>query len=208
MPAEAVRIREIVSFEDPAWPSWRTLYQTAFPPYERMSERYFLDVFARKARGEASDEHMLALQIGDAADCAGLAYYALPRTPKLGFLWYLAVDPARQGQGLGTALYGEFCARVRDAGARMAVYEVETPECASNAEAACLARRRVDWYRRLGANVLANVHYLQEVDNGEPPLPMTLMVHPFGPLDAEDACALAQAQFGDALTRLGPPALV
>lgn len=173
-----------------------------------MSERYFLQMFEEKARGEGHDEHMLIMiecqEVGSKP--IGMSYHELDRDLGVGFLWYLAIQRENRNKGYGTAFYAELIKRTKNDGARLLVFEVEKPERAKakSAENAEWARRRIAWYRQQGAFVLEGVEYYQEVDTGVPPTPMFLMLHPVAPIDAEQGFSLAKSLFPDTLRQTGP----
>lgn len=204
---EGVEIREILSAADPAWEGWKEVYLASFPEQERMSEAFFLRFLGRKELGEASQSHMLVMTPEAAAgEVLGLGFYEFSSALATGFLWYLATQPGHRGRGLGAHLYAELVRRLRAERARLLLFEVEIPEVASRegAEAAEFARRRIAWYRRLGAQVLCGVEYFQTVDGPAAPVPMHVMAHRFEPLSVEEVYALAAQFFGDAIQQRQP----
>ncbi len=207
---EGVVIREIVTASDTAWEGWKEVYLASFPEQERMSEAFFLRFFARKEIGEATQSHMLVMTPEAAAgQVLGLGFYEVSPVLATGFLWYLATPPVHRGRGLGARLYAELVGRLRAEKARLLLFEVEIPEVAAqeSAEAAEFARRRIEWYRRLGAQVLCGVEYFQTVDGPAAPVPMHVMAHRFEPMTAEEVYELAAQFFGTAIQQRQSPTL-
>jgi GNAT superfamily N-acetyltransferase len=211
--ANFIRYEEIVSAGDLCedswqWSAWKRIYYDSFPENERMSERYFLQMFEEKARGEGHDKHMLIMLESQETGTVpvGMSYHEFDRELGVGFLWYLAIQRESRNKGYGTAFYAELIKRAKSDGARLLAFEVEIPELAAakSAENAEWARRRIAWYRRQGAFVLEGVEYYQEVDTGVAPTRMFLMLHPLAPIDAEQGFSLARALFPDTLQQTGP----
>ena len=66
-----------------------------------------------------------------------------------------------------------------------------------------LARRRIGFYRRQGFRLLEGIHYLQSVGAHQTPMPMHIMFHALGALDAGQAFALARGLLGDDVSQVG-----
>lgn len=203
MNANALSFHEITTVDDDLLPSWLELYETAFPPNERILVGSYLRLLRAKTRGEEAGRHLVAT-VDEAGDLAGVLDYEV--VPDLGaaFLWYIAIHPQRRNQGLGTLLYQEMLRQLAPAGLRALIFEVEMPEEAETEERRALAGRRIGFYRRLGAQLLLGIRYLQHVGPHQPPVPMHIMVHPLQPLEAAAAFELTQAAFGKAVTQIGP----
>lgn len=201
MSSDHVQYTEIVDLNDELLLPWLDLYETSFPPHERILVSGHLRVLQARAAGVPTDEHLLAA-IDEAGAMVGMAR-VLIRPDEVAYLWYLAVSPAARNRGLGSTFYREIVRRAEEAGCRALIFEVEIPEREADEERRRLAQRRIGFYRRLGARLLAGIHYLQSVGPHQPPTPMHIMVHGFSPLDPQDAFLLAQALFGDAVTATG-----
>ncbi len=200
-----LHISEITDLDDDLLLPWLDLYETAFPPAERM----LVSFYVRLLKERWPNHHLLAIQRGGVF--VGLAHYVLIPQHKLAWLWMFAVTPEARNHGVGTAIYGEIVRRL-PAGTVAMLIEVERPDLASTEAERALAERRIAFYRRQGARLLEGVHYIQSVGPHQPPLPMHVMIHPFEPLDAEAAFGLACAVFGAAagaasITQIGPLAL-
>lgn len=209
-PAAAASGITVVELADPAGPlflAWLDLWETAFPPHERPLVTFYLRLLAAKARGEEDRHHILAI-LGADRQFLGMAHYAIIPELDAGFLAYLATVPAARNQGLGTLAYGEIVRRLRAAGLRALVYEVELPTEAGSDESAALAERRIDFYHRQGARMLLGVQYWQDVGPHQPRTPMQVMMHPLRAMTAEQAFALAAQIFRENITLIGVPALL
>jgi len=173
---------------------WLDLFETAFPPEERILVSEFLQMLRQKAAGESLPDTLLAAV--ENSDFLGLAHYQTAEEPRGVWLWYLAVVPERRCQGAGAWLYGEIVQRARAAGAIGMVIEVEIPEEASDEAGRALAARRIDFYRRQGALLLQGIHYMQHAAAHQPAIPMHVMVHPFIEMTPAEGLAFARAFLG------------
>lgn len=195
-----LHITEIADLNDDMLLPWLDLYETAFPPAERVLVSFYLRLLRDKQAGLQPNHHLLAVQ--RARVFVGLAHYAVMAEHKLAWLWMFAVMPEARNHGVGAAIYGEIVRRL-PAGTIAMLIEVERPDLAHTKAERELAERRIAFYRRQGARLLEGVHYVQSVGPHQPPLPMHVMLHPLAPLDAEMAFRCAQAAFGDAITQTG-----
>lgn len=193
------RYAEIVDLHDDLLLPWLKLYETTFPPAERLLVASLLGMLKEPAR--AGGNRMLAMVEADGS-FVGLALYELLAEASAAALWYLAVTPERRGQGLGGDFYREIVHRLGDLPVRALLYEVEMP---AQAEAPRLARRRIRFYQRHGGKLLRGIHYMQSVGSHQPPIPMHLMVHPLHPpqMAPAEAFDLAARVFGTSVTRVG-----
>jgi GNAT superfamily N-acetyltransferase len=186
---------------------WLDLYETAFPPAEKVLVSWFLKELKDRAAGLRQPSEMLAVLDGQKRLVA-MADYELRLEQRVALLWYLAVGPVKRGQGVGSSIYREIVRRARDAGCRALLFEVEIPEEAPLPETRRLADSRIMFYRKLGARLLGGVHYLQYIGQHQPPLPMHIMVQAFETLDAREVFDLGKLVFNDALTQTGDLELV
>lgn len=198
-----IQIHEIESITDDLLLQWIDLYETAFPPRERVLVSDHLRLLRNKELGRNKHEHILAA-VDDNGDLAGMARYEIVAKCSTAYLWYLAVNAECRNRGMGVAIYKDIAARVQADGAKSIIFEVEIPQEASSQDEAEFAKRRIGFYRRLGAKVLTGIIYIQSVGPHQPSIPMHLMIHSFFEQDAEDAYNLAACMFGDSLTRNGP----
>ena len=199
---DTLDIRELEAVTDDLLLPWLDLFETAFPPPQRVLVSAILSILRDRAPGLGQSHHLLAAS-EPPGQFVGMAWYEL--WPKdVALLGYIAVVPERRGQGIGTRLYREIVKRIS---ARVLFLEMEMPEEATSEQERQLALRRIQFYRRHGALRLTGIHYLQMVGSHQPLPPMHLMVHPFEPIDALVAFELAQGVFGDLVCRVGLLAL-
>lgn len=134
------------------------------------------------------EEHLLRLLEGDdyrlyclvsEGQVAAAAFVYLPRDEHFGHLDYMAVRSDLRNQGLGATLFQALVDIVSQErpGADYLLLEVDDDRRGDSADQ-LIARRRIGFYRRLGAKLLTNVHYLFPSHNG-PPVPMRLMAYEF-----------------------------
>lgn len=198
---DKLTFHEITSLDDCLLLPWLDIYETSFPPPERVLVSSFLARLKGKQRGQDQDNHMLAALAADGTLVA-IADFGIDAEHSLAAAHYLAVAPSARGGGVGTRVHHEVLRRAEEAGARGMVMEVEDPERCDDPD---FSRVRIEFYRRNGAKLLRGVNYLQRVGSHQPPLPMLLMVHPLGEaqVSPDEAYRLAKLMFGDDLTRTG-----
>jgi GNAT superfamily N-acetyltransferase len=196
-------LRELAGLDDPLLLPWLDLYETAFPPEERVLVSRILRILQNPAGAPAA--HLrVALDAKEAL--LGLAYTYEP--PELGaaFLWYLAVVPQSRGQGAGAWLYQAVLGSL-PANTRAMIFDVEDPQRMPDEDRRSLAARRIGFYQRQGACLMGGIRYVQRIGTHLPPLLLRLMVHPLDPaLLPGEAFSLALAVFGDeVLSKDGEP---
>ena len=200
-----MQVVEISDINDDLLLPWLDLYETAFPPNERVLVSFLLKVLKDKALGRAQEHHLLAALDTDKT-LVGMALVELFPSSHMALLWLFAVTPNERNRGWGARFYQAILQRMRwvqRRHTRAMLLEVEMPEQAPTDQARQLAQRRIGFYRRQGALLLQGIHYLQHVGPHQPPLPMHIMVHPFEPLDPHTAFGLAQTVFAEAITQVG-----
>ncbi len=198
----SLSFHEIRSPSDDLLLPWLDLYETAFPCNERILVSSFLRLLKLKEVEPGSGACLLAA-IQEAKDLVGIACYDTESKPTAGLLWYMAVVLKERGQGIGSLLYQEIVRRVRLAGSKMLIFEVEKPELAHSEEARLIASRRIEFYRRQGARRLTGIDYTQTVGAHQPPTPMHLMAQPFENLSAEDIFKQALWIFDGQISQTG-----
>ena len=177
----------ITSLQDDLLLPWLDLYESAFPYAERVPVSMLLGMLKTKTK----DFHMLAA-LDEEDAFAGLAFYILPEEAngRAGFLWYLATRPDLRGQGLGAWMYRGIMARLPRS-VEALYYDVEMPALAVTPEEHDLARRRIRFYQRLGAHVLAGIRDNIQTAPDRPKITLHLMVHPRASLSPLEAYHLA-----------------
>ncbi len=193
-------ITEINDLNDDLLLPWLDLYETAFPPTERMLVSFYLRLLREKREGLQPNHHLLAVQREGVF--VGLAHYVMIAEHNLAWLWMFAVTPEARNLGIGAAIYRDIVARLC-VGTVAMLLEVERPDLAHTEAERELAERRIAFYRRQGARLLEGVHYVQSVGPHQAPLPMHVMFHPLQAFDADTAFQLARTILGDAITLTG-----
>jgi ribosomal protein S18 acetylase RimI-like enzyme len=192
----------ITNLDDDLLIPWLNLYETAFPPEERVLVSAFLKILKAKERGQLLSTEMLAA-VDEDQHMTGMVFYEFHPEERTAALWYMAIDTQLRSQGLGSRVYHEIVSRAQVAGCQAMLFEVEIPDNAHSPEAQILAKRRIQFYRRNGAKLLTGIHYLQSVGSHQPVTPMHLMIHPLIELDPQKAFILAQSLFDEAITKVG-----
>jgi hypothetical protein len=125
----------------------------------------------------------------------GLSSWSYFCKPRLGFLYYLAVDPATRGQGLGAWLLQKTLEHLpADAAAcagappRGLIWEVERPADADAPEEQDLRQRRINFYKRSGSLLLPQLDFLAPpLAPGLPEVPYHVMFLPSPSFDGDTA---------------------
>lgn len=203
---EAYSLTAITSLYDDLLYDWLILYETAFPPEERILIGDILKLIKKQEEGQADTHNLLALITGK-GELVGMAMYELVPRLSAVYAWYLAIKPELRNRGLGSSFYQMILKDLWEKNYRVMIFEVEKPEEASIAAEANLRRRRIEFYRRNGAQQLEGVYYLQSVGDHCPPTPMHLMVHLREPLSAQQVYEIARDLFGDDVRQVAPLAL-
>ncbi len=187
-----VFIREVVSLADSAMPQVKRIYTDSFRPEERLGDWYFdecINSRARLPRPGSPVYHLLVAQEQDSICGVSFSNYFLDERDgspvNLGALAYLAVQSEQRNRGIGARLYTATLALLAlDAqfhGQELSgmTYTVERPDEATEEAERSLRERRIGFYRRLGAQLLENVVFMN------PPLreqdvsfPLHIMYHP------------------------------
>lgn len=158
---------EIVTATDsPDFAAALAIYVAAFPA----AERHPVDTVRQRVADGRSQ-----LQI---ARCDGRVAFMALLWPFIGtpfiLLDYLATAPEFRGRGIASAFMEKMRAQCAASGANL-VMEVENPDDGDNAEQ---RRRRLKFYRHLGARQLEDVHYMLPPLHGNHATQMLLMLFP------------------------------
>jgi GNAT superfamily N-acetyltransferase len=199
---ESISFQPIDSLHHPLFAPWLDLYETAFPPEERILVSAFVKILQQKEAGRPMGVELLAAA-NTSDELIGMAFYDLLPRQGLATLWYMAVNPQIRSQGLGSQIYQVIIHKVKAAGCQAMFFEVEIPALAHTPETQALAERRIRFYQRNGAQILQGIQYLQSVGWHQPVTPMYLMVHPIQPISPETAFTLAKEIFDDSLQQKG-----
>ena len=195
---------EISDANDELFQKWIDLYETAFPPEERMPVAWFLRLIGERRHGLAPNSYIQAV-LDESGSFVGLLRYDLCDQPPVAYLWYIAIAPEARGAGLGAACFNEVVRRAGESGLRAVIFEVEIPEYFDDPIRRDNARRRIEFYRRLGAFLLTGIRYMQRIPN-QPEVPLHIMVRPIDPINAIEAFEMAGLLLDD-VTQVGELAL-
>ena len=161
------------------------IYEEALPASERKPAAAIAAYLGR------DDYHVL----GARADgrLLGFAILCAPETQPVALLEYMAIDRDCRGSGLGGVLFN---AGLRAIAGRYLLIEVDSDRAALDARDA--ARRRKQFYRRLGCAELVGLDYKMPPLNAQPPPAMDLLIHRNGgegPMAKSELAAWLEALF-------------
>ena len=191
---------DITDPNDDLFMPWLDLYETSFPPEEKVLVSSFLWILKEKAKGTRPNSHIQAV-LDEQDTFVAAIRFDLGKEPGIAYGWYIAVHPNARNRGIGSECFNEVVRRASDAGLRAFVFEVEAPEHFDDPERQKLARRRIEFYRRQGALLLGGVRYIQQIIN-QPAIPLNIMIKPIEPVTPQEALEMAQKLF-DNVTQVG-----
>lgn len=196
-----LRLREIADPMDDLLLPWIDLYETAFPPNERVLVSYILRLLRAKDMGTNKTDFLFSVL--DGKDLVGMMLYQLLPEAAAVWLWYLAIIPEARNQGIGSFLYRELLGLIDHNQFHVLVFETNIPEDALTEEQRQYDDLRIQFFQRNGAYLLRGIGYLQDVGAHQPRTPMHLMVHPFQSIDARSAFAFCKQVFPEAMSQTG-----
>lgn len=161
------RTEQVTDFDSPLFERCLDILEQSIAVNEQLPRSRL-----RKLLSE-DDYRLYALR--DRNGIAGAASLYFSASTPFVLLDYLAIHPERRNQGLGSAFFRELTNAVRQKKpeTNWLILEVDAvPDSASQSEG---NRRRIEFYRRLGAQLLANVPYRFPSPSGVA-VPMRLMV--------------------------------
>ncbi len=147
--SDARSIHRIRSAEEPEFDALAAIYQTSLPRSEQKT------VEALAAMALLPGYLFLAAKEKDTV--CGFSITLLFADADACLLEYMAVAPEQRGRGVGAWLFMQTMQRPEVAG-RFVLAEVDSDKAA--AQAGCDARRRKEFYRRLGCRELDGLAYL------------------------------------------------
>ncbi len=197
-----LKFREICDIEDDLLLPWLDLYETSFPPDEKIPVSEILRILKGKPSGQSKDTVILSA-VDEKDEFLGLAFYEIASACKAAFLWYFAVKPETRGKGIGAQFYHEILRRLNAQNLKAVFFEVEIPDEARNPQNCEWAKRRINFYKRQGALLMGGIRYEQSVGPHQPTIPMHIMVHPFIECTPEEAYEISKAYYKDRIKRIG-----
>lgn len=187
-----MEIRPLAGIEDPLVPDWFEVYEISF----RQEVRGLAALLLRLLRAASPEYTFLAAL--EAGRLIGIALYQEPPALPAGYLWYIAIAPAHRNAGYGAQLYRAVLERLRP-GTEALFLDVELAEREPTAQERALAERRILFYQRLGAQLLPELRFWEQVSPKFPPEPLAVFAHPLRTADPQRLRALAMALYGERL---------
>lgn len=198
-----IEVREVVSPADPAIAAIKRIYESSFPPEQRVDDDLFDALLEDRVSDTGPKDEIGCLLVAVSGDsvlgfaCGYLYLTSDVAAVYLGYLLYLAVDTKLRGGGVGSKLYQAVSAILqtaveqRDGVLAGLIFEVERPELASGQDR-LIRKRRLAFYQRFGAAVVPGINYVMPpVGPGMPSAPMHLMFQPIErQWEARDLCRL------------------
>jgi GNAT superfamily N-acetyltransferase len=172
-PDKSLELERVPSPSSPLFSVCLEILGDSIPASEQMPRERLTKLLAR-------DEYRL-YAFRSALEVAAFAMLYLSRIQPIVLLDYMAVRGDLRGQGIGSALFREVVtlARRERPTARLLLLEVDDDREGTDEERQT-NQKRIEFYRRLGARLLANVPY-RFPSAGAAPVPMRLMVLPLHP---------------------------
>jgi GNAT superfamily N-acetyltransferase len=128
----------------------REIYEAGFPPAVRAPFRDLVD---------ARPDERMQLLLDGAGQVLGVALVRDLGETRWTFLRYFVVTARRRGQGIGSRLWSALCRDLAARGRERLLFDVEDPDdAAADPHEADERRRRVRFYRRLGADLVDLAH--------------------------------------------------
>jgi GNAT superfamily N-acetyltransferase len=202
MNSDELSIVEIESLDDDLLLPWFDLYETAFPPVERMQTSQILKILKDRAQGRPANTYLLAM-VDKKRQMLGMACLEIRPDLNWATCWYIAIVENARGVGLGTWFYKKIANRAENSRVNALVFDVEMPEDAQTPEEHELRERRIRFYKRNGAKLLHGVQYSYSSSPAIPPIPLLIMIHPFRDLSAKEAYEMAEQIYGDTVVQTG-----
>jgi GNAT superfamily N-acetyltransferase len=188
-----IRVREILSSQDPSFEQVIQLYESSFPDDEREPTpdlRQSIDPLLISQPTQTSIRHMFV------AERAGMVVGLLLQDyfPRVGLGWiiYLAIDPSERRSGLGTRLFQCGIASCRlDAlfnqdEYRGVILEIERVEDSLGEAQRSEREKRMMFFNRLGIEKLTGTYIQPSLGEGLNPVKLNLFIagndHPLDPV--------------------------
>ena len=167
-----VTLEPVVGASSPLFTSCLTILRESIPPSEQLHDQKLKKLLER-------DDYRMYALLQNAAVAATAILYA-PKDEEFVLLDYMAVRADLRGLGLGSLLFQKLVKISRQrAAAGYLIFEVDDDR-GDPAHVDSVNRRRIEFYRRLGAQLVANANYLFPSPSG-PGVPMRLMVYRLSP---------------------------
>jgi GNAT superfamily N-acetyltransferase len=153
---------------------WK-IYKGSFPKNERVDRKILIRNLAK------NPSHMI-IRLVENSNTVGLAILNLFENVSISFLGYLAIDPEKRGQSLGSELFNcaafETKRRLTEKGVEFKgmVWEVEIPDLADNPKDKIIRESRISFYNKLGATLLTDDYVMSSVSSEHEDLKMYLMI--------------------------------
>jgi len=170
---QLITLERVPDLSSPLFRPCSEVLRKSIPSSEQLSEQRLTELLAR------DDYRMYALLLNGAVAATAILY--LPRAEDFVLLDYMAVRADLRNRGLGSMLFQEVvktASRERPA-ASFLFFEVDDDRGVGDA-APSINRRRIEFYRRLGAKLLVNAEYVFPSSTGSG-VPMRLMVYRLRP---------------------------
>ena len=170
---QLITLERVPDLSSPLFRPCSEVLRKSIPSSEQLSDQRLTQLLAR------DDYRMYALLLNDAVAATAILY--LPRAEDFVLLDYMAVRADLRNRGLGSMLFQEVvktASRERPA-ASFLFFEVDDDRGVGDA-APSINRRRIEFYRRLGAKLLVNAEYVFPSSTGSG-VPMRLMVYRLRP---------------------------
>lgn len=204
-------LHAIKALDDPNLEDVFRIWEEAFPPEEKNPTIFWLQHFARLYHAESATSsrlyELIAIgrkTIAGGDEVVGMALSEVAQTEageNVGFLRFLAIDQNRRGERIGSRAFDALKDRLLTRlGCSLMVWEVEPADLND------VAKRRYDWYRRMGGRRVLGIDHVLQLPN-QPKVPLWVFVISLIERDSQDVYEAVCAALEYEVAMTGPISL-
>jgi GNAT superfamily N-acetyltransferase len=180
----ATVIRELYSWEDPAFLPAMELYVETFPKDEREPLSFYRELLSENAPhrlGLNTRQHVLVVEQGD--DLVGMRHFLYSPVAQAAFFVYIALDPVVRGGGIGRRLleYSQtqclLDAQATNSHLRTIFFECERIKDSKDHQQRLEREQRLSFFKHMGGEIISTTYVQPSLGVGRDPLPLNLMAY-------------------------------
>ena len=149
---EVIRVDRTAELDDATIKALEEIHNEAFPPEE---QKLSIDSMLKEVRTSGNFLHLVWLD----GVIIGYFFFEVRTSLRMAFLWYFAIKKCWRNRGIGNRVIRTMLAQLErwPTPIRYALFESRSPTVGSDHEN--IDRRRIEFYRRLGAHWLRGLKY-------------------------------------------------